>query len=637
MNKQQERTFYGLVWFARLTVCLLAISLALALDSTATEKHRADVRAQWQEQVDDLSLELRASILQNTQTVWGLAANVAVNPDIRESQFQQLASVIFKLAPELLNIGLAPDFVIRHIYPMSGNSGALGLDLRTQSLSPEQVALLLETQRAVFNGPINLVQGGQGLAARIPIHENDTGRLWGVISAILDLERLYASVGLNELPSNFKLVLSTAEPDKIDAGRFFGDADIPWQSPVSATMAMTGFTWNLYAQPSEGWPDHPESPWLLRGLLAFVTLVIIAGTLWITALILRDRRMQRRFWGLFELAPFGIALYDAITGEQIQANPGFTRALGSGGASIDYFNDVYDQSGQRKAVEYSVSTILAHRFRFTGLEGFFRAPDQTLRPLMLHGLRLDMQGNESVVWIIAEDISERKEAERLKSEFISTVSHELRTPLTSISGALSLLSANATDKLPDQAVRLISIARRNSDQLGYLINDLLDIEKLIAGKMDFHTSEFPVAEAVSECLENIQHYALEKNLTLDARELPANRVRADRQRLAQALNNLLSNAIKFSPPDARIDISTERIGQHIRIAVKDHGPGIDPEFRARIFEKFSQADSSDRRAKGGSGLGLAITRELMTRMGGQVDFSSEVGQGSTFWLDVPIA
>ncbi len=153
-NDKQEQIFFSLVWLARIIVCLLTIGLALAIDSTATERHRADIRAKWQEQVDDLSLQLRASILQNTQTVWGgLAANVSVQPDINETQFKRLASVIFKLAPELLNIGLAPDFVIKHIYPLQGNQAALGLDLRTQSLSREQMALLLETRRAFSTAP----------------------------------------------------------------------------------------------------------------------------------------------------------------------------------------------------------------------------------------------------------------------------------------------------------------------------------------------------------------------------------------------------------------------------------------------------------------------------------------------------
>jgi len=636
-NDKQEQIFFSLVWLARIIVCLLTIGLALAIDSTATERHRADLRAKWQEQVDDLSLQLRASILQNTQTVWGLAANVSVQPDINETQFKRLASVIFKLAPELLNIGLAPDFVIRHIYPLQGNQAALGLDLRTQSLSREQMALLLETRRAVFNGPINLVQGGQGLAARIPIFENQSDKPWGVISAILDLERLYASIGLNTMPPEFQFVLSTTGISSINQGIFFGPQNINWQSPVSSTMSMPGFSWHLYAQPDDGWPNYPASPWLLRSILALTTLTIIAGTLWITALIIHDRKMQRRFWGLFDLAPFGIALYDAIDGELLQANPSFTRILGSKGVALSYFNAIYDSSGKPKNSQHGVSSILATHFRFSGLEGFFPIRNNAFIPIMLHGLRLDLQGKESVIWIIVEDISQRKEAERLKSEFISTVSHELRTPLTSISGALSLLTTNAVEELSGKAQQLLKIAQRNSDQLGFLINDLLDIEKLIAGKMDFNVVEFPVSEAITESLENIQNYATEKNITLNAQELSTTTVKADKQRLAQALNNILSNAIKFSPVNGQIRIWTKLHGQGLRIYVQDEGPGIAPEFRERMFQKFSQADSSDRRSKGGTGLGLAITKELMARMEGDVDFTSEAGQGATFWLEVRAA
>jgi len=636
-NDKQEQIFFSLVWLARIIVCLLTIGLALAIDSTATERHRADLRAKWQEQVDDLSLQLRASILQNTQTVWGLAANVSVQPDINETQFKRLASVIFKLAPELLNIGLAPDFVIKHIYPLQGNQAALGLDLRTQSLSREQMALLLETRRAVFNGPINLVQGGQGLAARIPIFENQSDKPWGVISAILDLERLYASIGLNTMPPEFQFVLSTTGISSINQGIFFGPQNINWQSPVSSTMSMPGFSWHLYAQPDDGWPNYPASPWLLRSILALTTLTIIAGTLWITSLIIHDRKMQRRFWGLFDLAPFGIALYDAIDGELLQANPSFTRILGSKGVALSYFNAIYDSSGKPKNSQHGVSSTLATHFRFSGLEGFFPIRNNAFIPIMLHGLRLDLQGKKSVIWIIVEDISQRKEAERLKSEFISTVSHELRTPLTSISGALSLLTTNAVGELSGKAQQLLKIAQRNSDQLGFLINDLLDIEKLIAGKMDFNVVEFPVSEAITESLENIQNYATEKNITLNAQELSTTTVKADKQRLAQALNNILSNAIKFSPVNGQIRIWTKLHGQGLRIYVQDEGPGIAPEFRERMFQKFSQADSSDRRSKGGTGLGLAITKELMARMEGDVDFKSEAGQGATFWLEVPAA
>ena len=148
--------FYRLIWAARLGTLLLVIAVAIALDTATSSSHRNDVRQQWQEEVDDISLELQSTILQNVQTVWGLAANVAIQPDIDGQRFRELASVILLLAPELRNIGLAPDFVIRHIYPVEGNQAAIGLDVTQQSLSPDQVETLLNNRQVVFLSLIHI-------------------------------------------------------------------------------------------------------------------------------------------------------------------------------------------------------------------------------------------------------------------------------------------------------------------------------------------------------------------------------------------------------------------------------------------------------------------------------------------------
>ncbi|MGP9832826.1 CHASE domain-containing protein [Marinobacter sp. NSM] len=150
-------------------VLILMVSVAITVDRVSTERIRTEVRQEWHAKIDDLALDLQGRILQNIKTVWGLAAGVSVEPKLGEARFQELTADIFRLATELRNIGLAPDFVINNIYPLEGNEAAIGLDLRTQSLPAEQVLMLMETERAVFSGPVNLVQGGQGLAARIPI------------------------------------------------------------------------------------------------------------------------------------------------------------------------------------------------------------------------------------------------------------------------------------------------------------------------------------------------------------------------------------------------------------------------------------------------------------------------------------
>lgn len=634
MKKTRYRAFFNLVWLARAAVLVLLLAVAFVLDNAATQNYRSDVRQEWQARLNDMSLKLQGTVLQNVQTVWGLAANVSVQPDITEAEFQQLASVIFALAPQLRNIGLAPDLTIRNIYPLEGNEAALGLDLTRQSLSTEQVQRLKESRKALFSGPINLVQGGQGMAARIPIFENESGRFWGVISVILDLNRLYTAVDMQSFSENGHLALFRTSARGEDP--FFGAAKTPWQDPVATELSIPGITWTLFAQPSDGWPSHPESPVLVRSVLSLMVLLLFAGAFWLTSLMLRDQQMQRRFSGLFELAPFGIGLYAAQNGKLLRANKSFEKLFGNQANSLNFFRYVYDHRSRILPEELDISGLLKRELRFSGLEGYFSDAKNELNPVLLHGLTLDTLNGDPAVWLIAEDISEQKKADRAKSEFISIVSHELRTPLTSIAGSLGLLSNNAAGQLPPKASRLAGIAYRNTQQLTLLINDLLDIEKLVAGKMAFVLEDCQVAEVVRECLEGIESFAVDKQLTLKAGQIHDVNVQADRGRLCQALNNLLSNAIKFSPDHSEVIVHTERTDNSIRILVSDQGQGIPADFRDRIFQKFSQADSSDRRAKGGTGLGLAITRELMHAMGGDVGFESEEGHGACFWLSLPV-
>ena len=637
MTKTQDRALFYLVWLARAAVLVLLLGVAFVLDSAATQTHRNDVRQEWQARLNDIDLKLQGAILQNVQTVWGLAANVSVQPDITEAEFQQLAPVIFSLAPQLRNIGLAPDLTIRNIYPLEGNEAALGLDLTSQSLSLEQVKTLTESRKALFSGPINLVQGGQGMAARIPIFENESGQFWGVISVILDLNRLYNAVDMASFSENGYLALFKTSSPGLEEDPFFGAATTQWQDPITTELNLPGITWTLFAQPTQGWPSHPESPVLVRSILGLMVLLLFAGTYWLTSLLLRDHQMQRRFSGLFELAPFGIGLYAAQNGKLLRANKSFEKLFGHKANSLHFFRYVYDHRRRILSEELDISGLLEKEPRFSGLEGYFPDAKNELNPVLLHGLTLDTLYGDPVIWLIAEDISEQKKADRVKSEFISIVSHELRTPLTSIAGSLGLLSNNAAGELPQKASRLAEIAYRNTQQLTLLINDLLDIEKLVAGKMVFALEDCQVSGVVRECLEGIESFSVDKQVTLKTEHIHDVNVQADRGRLCQALNNLLSNAIKFSPDHSEVIVHTERTENRIRILVSDQGQGIPAEFRDRIFQKFSQADSSDRRAKGGTGLGLAITRELMHAMDGDVGFDSEEGHGACFWLSLPVA
>lgn len=248
----------------------------------------------------------------------------------------------------------------------------------------------------------------------------------------------------------------------------------------------------------------------------------------------------------------------------------------------------------------------------------------------------DSQGRAVYLEGLLFDITDLKQAERMKNEFVSTVSHELRTPLTSIYGSLELLQSGLLGKLPDDAVDLIQMAFANSLRLKSLIDDLLDMEKMAAGKFRFEMARQALMPLVDQTLAANQSYAGQNQVRLVlAARLDDAWVRVDGQRLIQALTNLISNAAKFSPAAEQVTVAVQRISDRLRITVNDHGPGIPLEFRKHIFEKFTQADSSNTREKGGTGLGLAITRELVTGMSGTIGFESTPGQGTTFYIDLP--
>jgi PAS domain S-box-containing protein len=238
---------------------------------------------------------------------------------------------------------------------------------------------------------------------------------------------------------------------------------------------------------------------------------------------------------------------------------------------------------------------------------------------------------------VVADMSERKRNDEIKDEFVATVSHELRTPLTAISASLSLLDTDfAGDQLPDSSRRLLTIAKSNSQRLVRLINDILDIEKIELGKIEYLMREIEVRPLVEQVIETTRDLAAQSGVTV--RLDPASDdaiVYADFDRLTQVITNLLSNALKFSPKGADVELKIVNDGGATRISVRDHGPGIPEEFRPRIFRKFAQADTSDSREKGGTGLGLSIAKQLVVRFGGEIGFEDADGGGTIFYVRLP--
>jgi NtrC-family two-component system sensor histidine kinase KinB len=247
-------------------------------------------------------------------------------------------------------------------------------------------------------------------------------------------------------------------------------------------------------------------------------------------------------------------------------------------------------------------------------------------------------GKESVVSMVLllRDVTRLKELDRLKSEFVMIASHELRTPLTSIGMSISLLKEKAFDKLNPKESELLLAADEEVQRLKALVNDLLDISKIEAGKMDIDFDSVSVEVLFEKAVEVLRNQAMEKNIDLtykSAFDLPD--IKADVNKITWVLTNLISNSLRYTEDNGFIKLSAKEVGSQVHISVVDSGAGIPYEYQSRIFEKFVQVKTE--KSLGGTGLGLAICKEIIRAHGGTIWVDSQPGHGSTFTFTVPVA
>jgi signal transduction histidine kinase/ActR/RegA family two-component response regulator len=254
-------------------------------------------------------------------------------------------------------------------------------------------------------------------------------------------------------------------------------------------------------------------------------------------------------------------------------------------------------------------------------------------------IRQRKRAEEERAQLLVQEQQARTEAERLnclKDEFLSTISHELRTPLNAILGWAQILQTSKVDEVRMRQV--LETIERNARSQAQLVDDLLDISRIIAGKIRLNVQTVVPISVIEAAMETVQPAAAAKHIRLQSVLDPAaGPILGDSERLQQIIWNLLSNAIKFTPKQGRVQVCLQRINSHIEIIVSDTGQGISPDFLPYIFDRFRQADGSITRSVGGLGLGLAIVRQLVELHGGTVHAESPgKGQGATFMVKLPV-
>lgn len=504
--------------------------------------------------------KLEGAILANANLVRGLTASILTEPDMDQDRFAQLASHLFKDGDLLRNIAAAPDFVISMMYPITGNEKAIGLNylsLKDQSSAAEMAK---QTRQLVLAGPMDLVQGGRGLIGRIPVYlpvpDADAGepaeRFWGLVAAVIDVDKLYAKVGLMNPNSNLKVALRGTNGTGLQGPLFFGDTAVFEQNPVITEVRLPFGSWALAAVPVKGWQiPWQQQAWLWLGLLVIELLVL-------TPLIKNARLLNERQAIIKDL----------------------------------------EESQLRLEHQAKALTELAKR-------------EITLR-------------------------ANAEQGERSKSEFLATMSHEIRTPMTAVRGYADLLM---DDPLPPESHDRVQRIQEASNSLLVIINDILDLSKLDAGRLKLEKLNVDLRDLITEslaiCRQASHHDKLNTvGLSYQVSGNVPNRIVADPTRLRQVLINLIGNALKFTH-QGRVKVLCEMRGTRVRVAVQDTGIGIEPEVLPNLFADFTQADASINRRYQGTGLGLAICKRLVALMEGEIGAHSEVGKGSEFWFEIP--
>jgi PAS domain S-box-containing protein len=256
----------------------------------------------------------------------------------------------------------------------------------------------------------------------------------------------------------------------------------------------------------------------------------------------------------------------------------------------------------------------------------------------------DVEGKIVGFLRIAKDITEKKRYERrlkdldkMKSDFVSNVSHELKTPLTSIKGSVDNMLDGLTGALNEKQIRYLARIKSNTDRLSRLINDLLDLSRIEAGRVEVRRASLLLTALAEEVAEHLKQLAAEKLIRIEVPPPdPQMTVWADRDKVTQVLMNLIGNAVKFTPQDGKVIVAIEKNGNdYIQISIADNGPGIRPEEADKIFSKFYQVANVDKQKPQGSGLGLAISKALVEMHGGKIWVESKLGRGSTFYFTLP--
>ncbi len=401
-----------------MAVCLLVVGCYV--DYLHSRNMERELRFSVFTQFSLLRAKLEGYITSNVQLVQGLAASISVEPDLSTEKFTQLSRYLFNDRSQLRNIGAAPDLVIRYMYPLQNNESAVGLDYREH---PAQLAAVLrarDTGNLISDGPIDLVQGGQGFIVRIPVfldnQKSNERTFWGIISAVIDVDRLYTASGLADVEHEFDIAIRIRDKYDQEGKVFFGENHIFDQQPVLLDISLPSGSWQMAAVPKGGWAAANTGDVLFRLGLILVGLLILLPLIAIGRFQQRNRDSETRLRALFDMSPVGIALNDYATGRFIEVNDALL--VSSGYSRKELLNMTYWDITPKEYVMQEAQQLesLQESGHFGPYQKEYIRKNDGRYPVQLNGVVIYDISGRKLIWSIVEDISKRIDAEQAVRE-----------------------------------------------------------------------------------------------------------------------------------------------------------------------------------------------------------------------------